>query len=199
MPAPDLFQPFLGPLERLDVPYCITGSVAASIYGEPRLTADMDVVLLLSEENIVQLLAAFPEGEYYVPPRETIQAEVRRSSRGMFNLIHHASQFKADIYLAGSDPLHQWALANRRRVDLDGDGIWVAPPVYVIIRKLEYYREGRSDKHLRDIRFVLAATSGGGKASVDRARSSRDGWRGSASPSTPEPLSSAMRSRSRSR
>lgn len=58
MPVPELLQPFVGPLEQVSMPYCITGSVAG---------------------------------------------------------------------------------------------------------KLEYYREGRSDKHLRDIRFILAATP------VDRA------------------------------
>ena len=47
MPAPSPFAPFIEPLERLGIPYCITGSVAASVYGEPRLTADIDVVLLL--------------------------------------------------------------------------------------------------------------------------------------------------------
>jgi hypothetical protein len=31
----------------------------------------------------------------------------------------------------------------------------VAPPEYVIARKLEYYREGGSEKHLRDIRSML--------------------------------------------
>ena len=76
----------------------------------------------------------------------------------MFNLIHHQSQFKADIYLAARDPLHSWALEHRRRIDLAGAGAWIAPPEYVILRKLEFLREGGSDKHLRDIRFILAAT-----------------------------------------
>jgi len=31
----------------------------------------------------------------------------------------------------------------------------LAPPEYVIVRKLEYFREGGSDKHLRDIRGML--------------------------------------------
>jgi hypothetical protein len=31
----------------------------------------------------------------------------------------------------------------------------VAPPEYVIVRKLEYYRESGSEKHLRDIRSML--------------------------------------------
>ena len=86
----------------------------------------------------------------------------------MFNLIHHSTQFKADIYVAATDSLHRWALENRRRIYLDGDGLWVAPPEYVIIRKLEYLREGQSDKHVRDIRFMLAATD------VDRALIDRE-------------------------
>jgi len=159
MPAPDPFAPYLVPLELLAIPYCITGSVAASVYGEPRLTADIDVVLLLDQRDIPALQSAFPDSAFYVPPDETLRAEVVRSTGGMFNLIHHSSQFKADIYLAASDPLHAWALKYRRRIDLGGCGAWIAPPEYVILRKLEFLREGGSDKHIRDIRFIRAATA----------------------------------------
>lgn len=158
MPAPEPFAPFLEPLERLALPYCITGSVAASVYGEPRLTADIDVVLVLKAGDIEALRSAFPEADYYVPPEETLREELARGTRGMFNLIHHRSQFKADIYLAALDPLHAWALQHRRRIDLGGSGAWIAPPEYVILRKLEYLKEGGSDKHVRDVRFILAAT-----------------------------------------
>ena len=158
MPAPRPLALFLEPLERLGLPYCVTGSVAASVYGEPRLTADIDVVLLLGRGDAGALKAAFPEADYYVPPEETVAAELARPNGGMFNLIHHGTQFKADIYLAASDPLHAWAFANRRRIDLEGAGAWIAPPEYVVLRKLEYLRAGGSDKHVRDIRFVLAVT-----------------------------------------
>jgi hypothetical protein len=157
MPAPDPFAPFLEPLERLALPYCITGSVAASVYGEPRLTADIDA-----------LQSAFPESDYYIPPEEKLREEVARNTRGMFNLVHHKSQFKADIYLAAGDPLHAWALEHRRRIDLGESGAWIAPPEYVILRKLEFLREGGSDKHIRDIRFILAATA------LDRAFLARE-------------------------
>jgi len=159
MPAPDPFAPFLEPLERLALPYCITGSVAASVYGEPRLTADIDVVLLLKARDIQALRTAFPDGAYYVPPEAKLLEEVARNTRGMFNLVHHKSQFKADIYVAADDPLHAWALEHRRRVDLEGSGAWIAPPEYVILRKLEFLKEGGSDKHVRDIRFILAASA----------------------------------------
>jgi hypothetical protein len=33
--------------------------------------------------------------------------------------------------------------------------IWIAPPEYVIVRKLEYFREGGSEKHLHDIEGML--------------------------------------------
>jgi hypothetical protein len=163
MPVPEPLAPFLEPIERLGLPYCITGSVAASVYGEPRLTADIDVVLLLRIGDIAALRSAFPDAAYYVPPDETLRLELARDARGMFNLIHHASQFKADIYLAARDPLHAWALKHRRRISLGESGAWIAPPEYVILRKLEYLREGGQDKHLRDIRFILAASA------VDRA------------------------------
>jgi hypothetical protein len=135
--------------------------VAASVYGEPRLTADIDIVLLLGAQDLTRLRATFPESDYYVPPDEAIAGAME--SGGMFNLVHHATQFKADVYLAAGDPLHDWALGYRRRIDISGSGAWIAPPEYVILRKLQFFREGGSDKHLRDIRFILAATP------VDRA------------------------------
>jgi len=82
MPARSPLAPFLEPLERLELPYCVTGSVAASVYGEPRLTADIDVVLLLKTEDVARLRTAFPDAEYYVPPEETLLVEISRSTRG---------------------------------------------------------------------------------------------------------------------
>jgi hypothetical protein len=159
MPERSPLAPFLELLEHLGLPYCITGSVAACVYGEPRLTANIDVVLLLSTRDVARLRAAFSEAEYYVPPHEALFIETSRSARGMFSMIHHATQFRADVYLAGHDPLHAWALAHRRRIDLEGTGAWIAPPEYVVLRKLEFLREGGQDKHIRDIRFILAATT----------------------------------------
>ena len=54
--------------------------------------------------------------------------------------------------------MHAWALERRRRISLEGGQAWIAPPEYVVLRKLEFLREGGQDKHVRDIRFILAAT-----------------------------------------
>jgi hypothetical protein len=158
MPAPEGFEAFIRPLEESGLPYCLTGSLASGVYGEPRSTVDADFVVLLQISDIGRLRAAFPDNEYYVPPTETLLLEARRGERGMFNLIHNASLLKADIFIASRDPLHRWALEHRRRGKLEVGEVWVAPPEYVILRKLEYYREGQRDKHRRDVAFMLACT-----------------------------------------
>ena len=161
LPEPHGF--FIDPLEQVGLTYCITGSIASGLYGEPRLTRDVDIVLLLPVPEVSRFQEAFSEAEFYVPPIESILTEVRRPQRGMLNLYHHASGFKADIFLVARDPLHVWALRHRRRKAYDEakpeqDLLWIAPPEYVILRKLEYFRESDHEKHLRDIRFMLAST-----------------------------------------
>lgn len=47
MQEPDLFKIFVDPLDELAIPYIVTGAVASIIYGEPRLTHDIDLVLEL--------------------------------------------------------------------------------------------------------------------------------------------------------
>ena len=152
----DLFLLFTARLQAAGVEAMVTGSVAAMIYGEPRLTHDVDLVVVLDDAAITRLVAAFPDEEFYCAPAEVILAECRRGHRGHFNIIHHETGFKADVYIAGRDPLHAWALANARRIPLAGTALRVAPPEYVIVRKLEYYREGGSTRHPEDIRHMLA-------------------------------------------
>jgi hypothetical protein len=159
MPELNLFQIFISRLNKLDMPYMVTGAVASVIYGEPRLTHDIDVVLDLSEDNVERFVKAFVPEEFYCPPIEVIRLEIRRQLRGHFNLIHQETGFKADIYTVGQDELHHWAMMNRKGFEMEGEPIWLAPPEYVILRKLEYYREGRSDKHLRDIASIIEISS----------------------------------------
>lgn len=133
----------------------VTGATAAIVYGKPRYTNDVDIVIVLPAADAEKLHAAFPGTEYYVPPVEIIREEAGRPLRAHFNVIHEESGYKADFYPTGSDPLHQWALRKRRLTELPGGSVWVAPPEYVILRKLEYFREGSSSKHLTDIRAML--------------------------------------------
>jgi hypothetical protein len=156
----DILGVFLAPLVKLNVKYMITGSMASIVYGEPRLTNDVDLVMELDPKCLDSFQKAFSEAEFYSPPLEVIKIECARRLRGHFNIIHHHTGFKADVYLAGDDPLHRWALEQRRQIHLENGEVWVAPPEYVILRKLQYYQEGQSGKHLRDIRTMLEVSKG---------------------------------------
>ena len=142
----------------LGAPWAATGAIASGIYGEIRTTLDIDIIILLDAGAVAALERVFPDTEFYRPPRDVVEIERARDRRGHFNLIHFDSGFKADVYVSTDDPLHGWALRTRRLVDLEGMQLWLAPPEYIIVHKLEFFREGGSEKHLRDIRGMLAVT-----------------------------------------
>lgn len=133
----------------------VTGSVAGMVYGEPRITHDIDLVLQLRAEDVSDFVKLFPIDRFYCPPEQVIKTELARQTGGHFNIIHNKTGFKADIYPIGEDKLHKWAMDRRQKIDFKESDIWLAPPEYVIVRKLEYYKEGGSTKHLADIKRML--------------------------------------------
>ena len=156
MPPPEPFLLFTRRLAEAGIPYMVSGSVAAIFYGEPRMTNDVDIVVFMKSGDAAKLETAFPLDDFYCPPRQVIEIETARSQRGHFNLIHHETGFKADIYPV-SDALHRWGMARCRVVFLGEDPLTLAPPEYVMVRKLQFFREGGSQKHLRDISRMLAS------------------------------------------
>ncbi len=159
MPELNLFQIFTSRLSKMGIRYMVTGAVASIIYGEPRLTHDIDVVIELKSEQAEKIVEAFPLDKFYCPPLEIIRLETERPLRGHFNIIHHETGLKADFYTMGKDELHSWGMSNRKRIELEGEPLWLAPVEYVILRKLEYYRDGESEKHLQDIISILEVSS----------------------------------------
>lgn len=155
----DLFLIFTVPLESAGLNYMVGGSVASMVYGEPRLTNDIDIILDLDSRHASKLNALFPSDTFYCPPEEVLIIESRRKQRGHFNIIHHATGHKADIYLAGEDILQSWGLNHIKVIEISKESrLKIAPPEYVILRKLEYFKEGGSPKHKSDIIGMIAVS-----------------------------------------
>lgn len=133
----------------------VTGGVASVIYGDPRFTRDIDIVLALDPADAERFAAAFDDGDFYVPPIEAIRREAGRAEHGHFNVIHRESGLRADIYMLSGDRLHAWGFERRREVPVGELSMSVAPPEYVIVRKLEYHAQSGSDRHLRDVASML--------------------------------------------
>lgn len=138
----------------------IAGGVAAIIYGEPRLTQDIDLVVSLHPRNAEEFLAQFPAAEYYCPPAEVIAQEAERDAFGHFNVLHLESDARADIYLAGNDVLSHRGLATKRMVELAGLVVPIAAPEHVILQKLRFRQMGASERHLSDVRAILRVMDG---------------------------------------
>jgi len=151
----NLFRIFTEKFNILNIPYAITGSVASIIYGEPRITHDIDIILILTEVNIQNLIDAFPSNDFYIPPLEVINNEIHRETRGHCNIIHNKTAFKADVYFAGNDQLQNWAIKNAKEISFADSKIMIAPPEYVIVKKLEFYKEGKAQKHINDIKAII--------------------------------------------
>lgn len=141
-------------LDAMDILYTIGGSIASSFAGEPRSTADIDIVVALEERQVEPLVAAFAP-EFYIDA-DALRRAIRTHSST--NLIHQATQLKVDLFVAGGTPLDARQLARRLSVDLgDGRCLYVHPPEDILLQKLRWYRRGGevSDRQWRDIAAIV--------------------------------------------
>jgi hypothetical protein len=150
-------------LERLRIPYLVTGSVASMAYGEPRLTNDIDIVAGVEEKHIPGLLSSFPEEEFYLS-EDAMMGAIKK--RGQFNIIHPCSGIKIDVIIRKNTPFDDSRFGRMKRISpAESYQANFAAPEDVIIKKMEYYRMGGSEKHLRDITGILKISGG----EVDRS------------------------------
>jgi hypothetical protein len=157
MEQAELLRRVVDTLERLKLPYLVTGSIATILYGEPRFTNDIDVVVQLPLDRAEALVAAFPAGEFYVDLEHVRRAIARR---GQFNILHPTSGLKVDVMIPAMDDFDRSRFARARRVrPADGLEADFAAPEDVVVKKLQYYADGGSEKHLRDIVGVLRVSS----------------------------------------
>jgi hypothetical protein len=157
MEQSELLRFVVAALERLSIPYFVTGSVVTIFYGEPRFTNDIDIVAALTPEMAGEFCRQFPEDDFYVSPEAALDA-IRHQS--MFNIIQPRTGLKVDVIVPSPSEFNQSRFERSRRVRA-GDH-WdasFASPEDAILKKMEFYRAGGSDKHLRDIAGVMK-TSG---------------------------------------
>lgn len=149
----ELLRFALDVLDRLQIPYALVDSFASGIWGEPRMTRDMDFVVQLRDLHVEALLEAFPAGEFYLS-RAAMEEAI--SEAGQFNVIHPRSGNKIDFMVLDSSGETPPQIARRMEIELlTNCTAYVAAPDDVIIAKLRYYLDGGSDKHLRDIAGIL--------------------------------------------
>jgi hypothetical protein len=148
----DLLKVVADLCDLLGIRYVTVGSLAGIAYGEPRFTNDIDVVIDLSAPLISEFCNFFPGSDYYLS-RSEVEIAVR--DRRQFNIIHTKTSLKVDCILpASAFDRAELMRGARKRVRNDFEAVFAAPED-VILKKLEYYKLGESENHLRDIAGVL--------------------------------------------
>jgi hypothetical protein len=151
-------------LEKCQARYAIGGSFASMVYGEPRFTIDVDITIHLTTAQVPCLIEEFEQREWYFP-RDELDRAVKYG--GEFNTIDSIGGYKVDFYTTKPEitPQQQRTLERRQLKSFgykDRQAYFMSAED-VILYKLQWYKEGGSEKHLRDIAVMLTAQ----KAQID--------------------------------
>ena len=142
------FGAVVAALEDEPADYVIVGSTAAAAWGVLRATRDVDLVAILSSEAIERLLLRLNRDGLYAP-----SAEARRAGRdgGSFNVLHTQSGGKVDIFVPEPDDAFTESRMSRRiRAEVLGIPTWIATPEDIVLAKLRWRLESRSEVQWRD-------------------------------------------------
>ena len=153
MLAIDLLAKISAFLDREGCQYFVSGSVASSVWGEPRFTYDIDIIIFLRMGQLPEFTRHFVEPEWYLST-EAMRRALEHDAQ--FNVLHVPSGLKIDFMCSDNGPFDRERFARFKRVELrPGLLVPIAAPDDVIIKKLVYYKGGLSPKHLRDIGAIM--------------------------------------------
>lgn len=147
----DVLRDMSAKLQELGIPFMLTGSMAMSFYAPPRMTRDIDIVLELGPDDVSRLVARL-EPEYYVSSAHAREAQAKR---GMFNVIHQESVIKVDCVVRKDTEYRRVEFDRRRRVTIQGFETFLASKEDLILSKLVWARDSRSELQLNDVKNLL--------------------------------------------
>jgi hypothetical protein len=148
----EFFEKIIAVLNQHNIPYMLSGSVAMSLYTLPRATRDFDFVVHLQKKDIDLFAANFTEGYYC--DKESIEEAL--SARGMFNIIDHASGFKADFVILKPSPFRQQEFHRKIKMDYFGKTVYVVTAEDLILSKIIWIQDIQSAIQMEDIKNLAA-------------------------------------------
>ena len=148
MSQSELLKAIVAELDRAGIEYMLTGSLASSLQGEPRLTHDIDLVVAMDAAGADRIIEAFPSPDYYFSIA-TVHDAVR--NRSMFNLLDLREGDKADFWLLTDEPFDRSRFSRRIQMTSQDLSLWVSSPEDTILAKLRWAEmSGGSEKQFGD-------------------------------------------------
>lgn len=138
-------------LNKVEIPYMVSGSMAMALYTIPRMTRDIDIIVELNNEGIDKFYDLFSDHAYI--DKLTIQEEVRR--RGMFNVIDHRTGYKIDFMLKKYSTYRETEFERRQFTLAFGFPMWVVSLEDLVLSKVIWIQEYQSERQMEDIKNLL--------------------------------------------
>jgi hypothetical protein len=141
-------------LEAAHIPFMLTGSFAMAYYGQPRMTRDLDLVVSLGKEDVQGIVAVFSP-DFYIDADDVRTAILMQR---MFNLMHNATGIKVDLIVRKSAEYRKVEFARRQSVEISGVKTWIVSREDLILSKLVWAEEAKSELQRRDVKNLLDET-----------------------------------------
>jgi len=138
-------------LDERQIPYMVIGGQAVLIYGEPRLTRDIDITVGVGPERLNDLLA-FARGAAWRVLVETPEEFVQRTM--VLPLADPETGIRIDLIFSYS-AYEQQAIESVRRVEIGKASVCFAAAEDVIVHKIVAGRP----RDVEDIRGILLKNS----------------------------------------
>ncbi len=153
-PIASILKAVAGILNRLAIPYFITGGIAALKWGRVRSTVDIDLVVRLVPQKIDQLAESLLKiDKYAYVDKQAIK--VAFEAKGEFNFIHGSSGVKVDFWVEKDNDLSRTQMERRVKEEIEGEAVYFCTPEDLILNKLAWHKDSGSALQLEDVRSVL--------------------------------------------
>ena len=134
-------------LERYNIPYMLIGGQAVLLYGEPRLTRDIDITLGVDIDKLKNIISLAGGLALKILP-ENVETFVRETM--VLPVVHEKTGIRIDFIFSFS-PYEQQAIVKARKIRMLDRDVCFASPEDVVIHKIVAGRP----RDIEDVRGIL--------------------------------------------
>jgi hypothetical protein len=147
----DIMKDVAKRLNKIHIDYMISGSVAMNFYATPRMTRDIDIVILIEKKDIESLYNEF-YNDYYID-KDMIESAIINSN--IFNIIHLNEVIKIDFIIRKNTKYRLHEFSKKNKVLIDDLEINIVSLEDLIISKLIWAKDSQSEIQINDIKNLL--------------------------------------------
>lgn len=140
-------------LEAANIHYMMTGSMALNCYAQPRMTRDIDLVVVFFLRDASRIADVLGD-QYYVSPEAAREAVLHQTS---FNAIHQSTLTKVDFMVRKQEEFRHHEFDRRIRLRVEDFEVWVVSKEDLILSKLFWARDSLSQRQFADVENLIAS------------------------------------------